>query len=240
MAYDLDRTTYSTTLERPFVPGTTVAAEGLVLKSVLVGGVENVQVTAGGVATEVIVGFSHNRAINPTTQVVIEDTLVIPAAPGPYVVQLQHTNLVSGSVLVWDVAGAVAMTLGSSGSTDHASVNLSLGQITFYSGDAAKAIVVTYVYQLTAIQAQQTFWQAPINTPNPAYNGNVVVLCGNGEMWTDQYDTSVSYVSVSALYAGANGIVTSTQGSNTLIPGSRIVSVPSSSNTYLGFRFNLA
>jgi hypothetical protein len=240
MAYDLDRTTYSSTLERPFVPGTTIAAEGLVLKSVIVGGIENVQVTAGGSTTEVIAGFSHNRSINPTTQVVIEDTLSIPAAPGPYVVQLQHTNLVSGSVLVWDVAGATAFTLGSSASTDHCSVNLSLGQITFYSGDAGKAIVVTYVYQLTAIQAQQTFWQPPINTPNPAYNGNVVVLCGNGEMFTDQYDTSVSYASVSTLYASANGLVTSTATSNTAIPGSRITSVPSSSNPFLGFRFNLA
>src|ERR1035437_2895811 len=240
MAYNLDLTHYSSTFERPFVPGTSIPAEGLVLKAVLVGGVENAQVTAGGSTSEVIIGFSHNRSINPTTQVVIEDTLVIPASPGPYVVQLQHTNLVSGSVMVWDVAGAVAMTLGSSGSTDHATVNTSLGQITFYSGDAGKAIVVTYVYQLTAIQAQQTFWQAPINTPNPAYNGNIVVLAGNGEMWTDQYDTSVSYASVSTLYAGANGVITSTQGSNTPIPGSRVVSVPSSSSTWLGFRFNLA
>lgn len=235
----LDLTRYSNQIERPVVVGTTVPNEGMVLKSVLVGGKEQLQLTAGGVTTEVIAGFSYNRSIEPTTEVVIEDTLTIPASPGPYTVQLLHPSLVSGSVRVHAVAANVDYTIGSVATTVYA-VNLTTGVLTFAAADAGKAIVVTYRRNLTAIEAQQKFGDAPVNAANPAYFGNIVAMCGNGELYTDQYDTSVTYDGVSKLYAGANGIITSVSTNNTEIPGSRIVSVPTATDSKLGFRFNLA
>lgn len=235
----LDLTRYSNQIERPVVVGTTVPNEGMVLKSVLVGGKEQLQLTAGGVTTEVIAGFSYNRSIEPTTEVVIEDTLTIPASPGPYTVQLLHPSLVSGSVRVHAVAANVDYTIGAVATTVYA-VNLTTGVLTFAAADAGKAIVVTYRRNLTAIEAQQKFGDAPVNSANPAYFGNIVAMCGNGELYTDQYDTSVTYDGVSKLYAGANGIITSVATNNTEIPGSRIVSVPTATDSKLGFRFNLA
>lgn len=236
---DLDLTRYSNQIERDVVAGTTVTKEGLVLKSVIVGGVEQLQVTAGGSTSEVIAGFSYNRAIEPTTEVVIEDSLTIPASPGPYTVQLLHPSLVSGSVRVHAVVANVDYTIGTPATTVY-SVNLTTGLLTFAAADAGKAIIVTYRRNLTAIEVQQKYGNSPVNSADPSFFGRVVAMCGNGEIYTDQYDTSVSYDGVSALYAGANGLVTSVSTNNTLIPGSRIVSVPSATNTKLGFRFNLA
>lgn len=235
--YDLNRTRYSNTIERPVPAGVEIAAEGLVLKSIIVGDSEHLKPTEG-TTNEVIAGFSHNNTLSITNEIVIEDSLSIPDA-GPYTVQLSYPNLVSGSVRVHDVAGAVDFTLGSV-AAGSCTVNLTTGALTFAAADASKAIIVTYRRNLTVMEAQIKYRERPVNAPNPALFGGVVALCGNGELYTDQYDTSVSYDSVSTLYAAAGGIVTSVSSGKTAIPGSRIVKLPTAGSTFLGFRFNLA
>lgn len=236
---DTNRTKYSNTIERPVVVGTTVDNEGLVLKSVIVNGDESLRTSEGNATTEVIAGFAYNRAISPLTRVKIEDTLVVPASPGPYTVQLQYGNIVSGSVRVYNVTGSADFTLGSV-ATGSCTINLTTGLLTFAAGNAGNAIIVTYRRNLTAIEVQQYYGSIPVNVPNPALQGNIVAMCGNGEIWTDQFDSSVTYDGVSKLYAGAAGLVTSASSSKTEIPGSRIIHVPSATLPLLGFRYNLA
>lgn len=235
--YDLQKTVYSNTIERPVPAGIEIAAEGLVLKSVIVGDAEHLRPTEGTTG-EVIAGFSHNNTLSITNEIVIEDSVSIPAS-GAYTIQLKYPNIVSGSVRVYDVAGAADMVIGSV-SSGHYTVNLTTGLLTFAAADAGKAVIVTYRRNLTALEAQIKYRERPVNAPNPSLFGNVVALCGNGEIYTDQYDTSVSYDGVSAVYAGADGIATSVATGHTVIPGSRIIKLPSATSTTLGFRFNLA
>lgn len=236
--YDLMKTKYSNTVERDVVPGVEIPLEGLILKSVIVGSTEHFRPTEGTTG-EVIVGFSENRSTSVTTEVVIEDTLSIPATPGPYTVQLKYPNIVSGSVRVHDVAGAADFVVGSTAS-GHFTVDLTFGTLTFNSADASKAIIVTYRRNLTAIEAQTKYRQAAVNAPAPSFFGKAIALCGNGEIFTDAYDTSVSYDGVSTVYAGAGGYATSVSTGHTAIAGSRITSLPTASSPLLGFAFNLA
>jgi hypothetical protein len=236
--YDLMHTKYSNTIERPLVPGVEIGLEGLVLKSVMVGSSEHFRTTEGTTG-EKIVGFSHNRSTSMTTEIVIEDTLSIPATPGPYTVQLKYPNLVAGTVRVYDVTDAADMVPGAV-SDGRFTVNITTGLLTFAVADASHPIIVTYRRNLTAIEAQTKYRQAAINGPSPSYFGNAIALSGNGEIFTDAYDTSVSYEGVSDVYAGAGGYATSASSGNTLIPGSRITQLPTASSPLLGFAFNLA
>ena len=238
MAYDLARTTYQNTIERPVVTGVEIPAEGLVLKSVIVGDSEHLRTTEG-LTGEVIVGFSHNNNLSITTEIVIEDSLSVPATPGPYTIQLSHPSIVPGSIRVHDVAGAADLVAGSTAS-GHFTIDTTLGLLTFNVAEQGKAVIVTYRRYLTAIEAQIKYRQRPINAPDASFNGNVVALVGSGEIYTDQYDTSVSYDGVSTLYGGANGVITSVSTGHTAIPGSRIVKLPTAASPFIGLRFNLA
>lgn len=238
MAIDLGTLKYSNTVERPLVPGAEVTDEGKIIKSVLVGGEEHFQASAGGNANEVLVGFSYNSSIVPDTEVVIEDTLVVPAA-APYTIQLKNTNILTGSVYVYDATAGAALAFNAAAGAGQYNIDLATGLLTFNTAEQGHALVVTYRYALTRIQKQQKFWDRPVNTPDAGFFGNLVVVCGNGEIYTNQFDSSVSFEGVSKVYAGANGMVTSVQGSNTLIPA-RIIKLPTAASPFLGLAFNFA
>jgi hypothetical protein len=238
--FDLGTTKYNNTVERPLAPGAEITAEGQLLKSVLVGGVENLKPTEGGSNAEVLVGFASNSSIIPDQEVVIEDTLTVPAA-GPFTIQLKNVNLVDGSLYVYDVTtgSAIVKNADATLATGEYDVNLLTGLLTFNAAQSGNKLIVTYRYNMTKIQVQQKYWGRQVNAPDPNFFGNAVAMCGSGEIYTDQFDTSVSFEGVSKVYAGAGGRITSVAGSNTLIPA-RITKLPTAASPTLGLAFNFA
>lgn len=239
MAFDLARTRYSLTEELPLAPGVAINEEGAVVKAILVSGKSAAQLTEGTSATESIVGFSENNALVPDQDIVTE-AATIPAA-GAVTVQLSHGNLVSGQVYVYDVTASAPMTdvLSGSPTTGQVLVNIISGLLTFNAAQAGHLIQVRYRYNLTIQQRDIIYRQRPVNAKSNTAQLTVTVMRGNGNVFTDQYDVTKDFSTASTLYADANGLVT-TDNTKTPILGSRVISVPTAADKFLGFAFNLA
>jgi hypothetical protein len=195
------------------------------MKSVLVGGVEHVALAGTGTG-ETIVGFSHDSTVSLDSEIVIEDGLIVPAGK---VIQLAYSNLVAGSVRVHKVSTNADLAL----TTDY-TLNLSNGIVTFVA-NAGEAVIVTYRRNLTVQEAKIKFYERPSNFPSPNDSNNAIFLGGGEvEIYTDMYDTSVSYDGVTELYAGAGGVLTSVATGHTKVPG-RIVQLPTAADPFIGY-----
>lgn len=224
--YALDRSTYGRKIQRPIVTGTELTDEGMILKSVLVGGDEHVTLAGAGTG-EILVGFNDNNSINLYSEVVIEDNIVVPST-SPYTVNLKHGNLVAGSVRVYAVAAAANLVIG----TD-VTVDLTNGVLTFVVAQKGLAMIVTYRRNLTVKESVLKYHQRQSNASNPLTDDMAVILTGDVEIYTDQYDTSVSYDSVTTVYAGAGGLLTSVATGHTALNG-RLIHVPTADDPLLG------
>jgi hypothetical protein len=241
MAFDLTRTRYSLVEELPVAAANTVAVEGAFVKRVLASGVANAELISGTSSSELLIGFSINNNIVPGTDVVTE-TGTVPSTSA-YTIQLSHGNLVSGQVYVYDVTTSAALAIITSGSPVAATsvlVNLTSGLLTFASGDAGISVQVRYRYNLTVAEQTIIFRERPVNAKSNTAQGTISVGRGNGNLFTDQYDVTIDFSSATALYAGANGLVTTTSTNNVLITGAQVLQVPTAADKYLGLTFNLA
>lgn len=216
------------TITRSVTPGKTITAEGQLLKAVLSSGVETLE-PATGAAGEVLAGFAIQRALRPTTKVVVET--VVADASGA--VTLSKTNLVTATLRVHDnTAGADVVLTG-------ATVDLVHGTFLLAS-TANHSLTFTYVYTLTAVEADVLYKSAPIGSNAASVWGQVTAAVGFGEISTDQYDTTKDFsVAGISLTAGANGLI-SVGGTGTVIPGARVVKVPTSDSPLLTVSFNFA
>lgn len=246
MPYDLKLSHFSMSLQKYVSAGNTVDREGVVLRSVLEAGEERVQKADGSAATYQIAGFAISD--NETIGIIpaVED-FTIPAAPGPYTVQLAHTSLVgtapNSSVRVNNITAAADMTevAGAPAATQF-QPNVTTGVLTFNSAEAGNSIRVWYRANLTVAEARLRFFQRNVNNEAGAIFNTVVVGGGSGEIYTAEYDTNVDWTTA---YPGANPILTGPDGiltiggSGTAIPGAKVIHVPNVDNPYLGIAFNL-
>jgi hypothetical protein len=213
------------------VPGTVIADEGIVLKAVLIGNTEHAAIAGAG-AGEVIIGFAHDTTVTLDSKVEIEDGLVVPST-GAVTIQLAHGNLISGSVRVHDVTGNADLAIG----TD-VTVNVSTGLLTFTATQKGKAVIVTYRRNLTVRESQQLFFGRPTNFSSPADGDNAIFLAGDVEIYTDMYDTAVSYDGVTELYVTAGGLLTSVATGHTKVPG-RVLQLPTAADPFIGYAARL-
>jgi len=240
--YDLKRTHYSLPLQKDVAAGEVVDREGVVLQAVLEGGEERVKKADASAADLVICGFavSDNEAIGIIP--VVEDH-TIPAAPGPYTVQLDHTSLVgtapNSSVRVLDVTGAADLTeVAGAPAAGQFQPNVATGVLTFEATQAGHSIRVFYRANLTVAESRLRFHQRNINNEAGAIFNTVVVGAGVGELWTAEYDTNVDWSSGNPILSGADGILT-IGGGGTAIPGSRVIHVPTPDLPFLGIAFSI-
>lgn len=236
MAFDLTRTRYFLTSEVPVAPGHTVDVEGAVLKSIRTNGLENAALTEG-TGTEVLIGFSENNNLVPGVEIVTE-TIIVPAGG---VVSLKHASIVDGTVWAYDATNSNPLAPLASGSptTSQFVLNAIQGVLTLNVGLGGVTLQVRYKYNMTATEQLMKYGGRPVNMRSNTDVGTITVIRGFGNMFTDQYDTTVDFSTATTLYATASGIVTTTAGTNTAIPGARVISVPSAADPFLGFTFNL-
>lgn len=225
--------------ERLVASGVTIANEGAVLVSVIEDGIEKVKLSAGE-SGEKAVGFSWSNSIIPGT-VVVSDDKTLPAVTTAAASTIAIANGVAGSFRIvgstttsWTlVASAAEVT--SSGKFFY---DATTGVLTVWNIVAGEDLAITYRKNLTVIEQQTLYGDVRPNMNAGAFLGQITIIRGNGEMHTDQYDTSVDWSSATDAYTGANGLLTSANTSGVIV--GRIVARPSASNKYIGVAFNLA
>lgn len=243
--YDLKLSHASLRLSRPIRTGDIVNQEGLVLCSALEDGVEKAALYASAPgATVKVLGFSSLADALPTQTSAIE-SVTVPTAPAGLVVGASKTNLIQNFIRVYRVDNAQVLTpdytyAGNTGANT-VKIDVAKGLFKFHANESAKNIIITYLYELTSLQAKQQFGERHINnrglhTDYSAF-GQMEVLTGIGEIWTDAFDPTQDYTSSAALTVGANGLIS--KGGSAVIPAV-VVGVPSVGvGSLLGVRFVL-
>jgi hypothetical protein len=241
MSYDLKRSHFSIILEREVSPGSVITEEGVVLVAVLdpATGTEKVQASAGA-SDEIVAGFAvRDNADNATTSEVEEGT--IPTAPNALTIQLSNNNLVGTAPntqirVVASTTGALTQVAGTPAS-GQVQVADTTGLLTFHSDEEGQDVVVTYRYNLTVAEARLKFFQRNINNEAGALFSQVGVGHGHGEVYTDQFNSTVAWDVGTAITSGAAGILT--QGGNGAVLDARVISVPNVNNPLLGINFDI-
>jgi hypothetical protein len=255
MSYDLKRSHFSIVLEKKVLAGSVITEEGVLLQSTI-DAATGTEVVSPAVAagTLLLAGFAiRDNADNATTSVV--EAVTVPAAPGPYTVQLANNNVVAttagdGSTASLRCALTASpfteLTLEDTGggggvATGEVGLEPATGILTFNSAQAGGAYTVTYRYNLTVAEARLKFYQRNINNEASTLFSQVGVGHGVGEIYTDQFDATVDWSTVTVVEAAgsvANGDAgTVTSGGAGTDLDARVISVPNVNNPLLGIAF---
>jgi hypothetical protein len=210
--------------------------EGAVLCAVIENGGEAVTVLATVSGSEKIAGFSILPYQNLSTATAMEQ-FTVPSS-GSLIFSLRNPSLVSGSEQAAVVGGSPLTidetSFSATPPTGTVKVDIVGGRLKFAAGNAGAVVNFLYRYNLTVNQIAQRYQSRSINNLNTVQQLNQVgVAKGYVEIATDQFDTTQDYTSGAALKVGANGFVTNA-GSGALIPGGRVLAVPSLTDTSEG------
>jgi len=148
-------------------------------------------------------------------------------------VSLAHANV--SSVKVTDSTDTTTYTV----TTDY-TVNTTNGTVTQVSTGSigtTETVHVTYTYQMTAADIDQVGRNFNNTTDDTAGSDRITVIQGFSTVFTDQYDTGVTYTIGAQLYADANGKFTVTSSGNEAF--GRCIFVPTAADPYLGVEGNL-
>jgi hypothetical protein len=245
MSYDLKRSHFSLILEKEVVTGQEINEEGVLLVALLdaATGTEKVQ-TSTGTSADVVAGFAiRDNADNATTSTVEE--LTVPTSPAALTVTLKNNNLVSSAGtgvtsqirVVMSDSDVLTRVNGTSPSAGEVGVDPDTAVLTFNSGEEGEDFTVTYRYNLTVAESRQLFFQRNINNEAGALFGQTGVGQGHGEVFTDQFDSTLDWSAGTAITSGAGGQLT--QGGSGAVLDARVVSVPNVNNPLLGITFDI-
>lgn len=213
--------------EHLLASGAEIKNEGAVLVGVLEDNVEKVKLSEGKEG-EKVVGFAWSNSIVPGTAVAQKTETADDAyETGVFAVALE--NAIEGTVRATKEDGtAVAGTLADGVFTINEAV------------EAGDTFVITYRKNLTVAEQTALFGNA---RPNLANNnlalGSISVIRGNGEIATDQFDTSADWSEATEVSAGANGLLVPAGKGGKAVIG-RITAKPSAGFQWLRVAFNLA
>jgi hypothetical protein len=239
---DIKRSFYSWSDSQQIATGFEVSEEGQGLIAVMEDGVEKVKPCDGAAGT--FVGFAMFRQQDFSTAAVVEEHVVPTAAP--YVVELGKSNLIGtvgalgAQIRVYDETNGVELTEVLASADGAFVVDIVGGKVTFNVAQAGVSVKVYYRYNLTVAEAKLNFYEAPTNHPNPNFFTQVGVGKGKGRVYTMYYDQTIDWSApaAGALKASeAAGMITDSTGTGVSIPNSRVVSVPTPSDPYLGIEF---
>jgi hypothetical protein len=213
--------------EFPLATGAVVTEAGQAYVASVANG-KGVVAISTGAAGEVFAGFSSLQtsmaSYLPTTNVLVEKLSVLTNGN----VTLMQPPI-NGTILVTDVTGASVVFGSVSGNT------LVAGTVTAGVSDhAGQVVYVAYTFTLSAQQAR-----AIVGDVQPGgFIGNYIGQVGLGQegiIYTNQFDTSVNWSTVTAIKLGAGGKLVAS-GTGTTIKAV-VAAVPTVSYPYLGIRF---
>ena len=239
---DIKRSFYTWSDTQQIATGYTVAEEGQGLVAVMEDGIEKVKPNDG--TSGDFVGFAMFRQQDFTTAAVVEEH-VVPSA-GPYVIELGKSNLIGtvgalgAQIRCYDETNGNELGEALVSAAGDFVVDITAGTVTFNAAEAGVTVKVYYRYNLTVAEAKLHYYEAPTNHPDPNYFTQVGVGKGKGRLFTMYYDQTIDWANPAAgiLKAGdLAGMITDSSGTGVSIPNSRVVSVPSPADPYLGIEF---
>lgn len=251
MAFDTKNTFSTTSLTKDIVSTSAVVREGMLLVRTMEDGVEKVQPCALA-GSQVPVGFSISDNSVDLTAPFVEEITVPAAADGGglFGVVLQHAprahqtvggrweiSLVAAGVELPQVATATAPGAGNFAyvAADQA--------IYFDTAQKGLSYTATYRYTLTETEAKMKFYERSINNQAGVQLGQVVILTGYGQIFTNEFDCKAPWgiTSTPAVYSSTLGSVsdsTIAAGGTNLSSLIRVVHVPTSDVPALGLAFS--
>lgn len=235
MALNLQKSYTDDSKDRQLAIGVNINSlqEGIALVSVLEDGEEKVKLSEG-TEGEKLVGFAYGTWFVPSTMVMTAEA----SLDGEIDTIPLYPNIVAGSIRI---SGTSTFTAKASADAVAAAgdyfLDATTGTLTV-KGTADEAVVISYRRNLTVAEQQTVFGSHSINGNANGMLEQVTVWKGNGEIWTDQFDTSADWSDATVAYTGANGLLTSADTSKCV--AGRIIGKPSASNPFLGIAINLA
>ncbi len=236
---DLTRTTFSRTFEKEVKVGSTIHAEGRLLQAEIVAGAEVIS-ECSAAASERLVGFSLMSMITPDEVPNVEEGTVPSASP--YTIQLDRTNITPGMVRVYDVTGATDLTeTGGAPSGGQFQCVDATGLVTFNAAEAGSSVVIYYRYNPTVMEARMLHYEPQINRDSHAVYTRVGVGCGKCQVYTSEFDPKEDFTTVAVGTSLTNtvGGLLGLSGSTDLPVGSRVISVPSAGDPWLGIELSI-
>jgi hypothetical protein len=220
---DFSRTKILESHEPNVAVGFTFTAEGQAMIADYTGGVFGVKPSAG-TANDRFYGVSLAQQITPTEFPEIVEFV----STGSYT--LPHTPI-GGSVLVWNVTDATALTTDGAGPTDGEYV-LTGNVVTTNVAQAGDTIRVQYRYIPTTLEALELQGDIPPGGAASLLLGTMGAIV-KGQVATSVYDTSVNWnVTNPVVTLGAGGRFT-IGGSGPQVPDAVILNIPSAADPYL-------
>ncbi len=259
--YDLTRSRFEYRDSYELVHGTNLIEEAQLM---IAGGVAVQQAAvSAGAAAEVPLGVALNASILGVTFTAFE-AFTVPAAPGPYTVQLGNTNLVDAGgavgaeIYAWDVTnGNVFVHVAAPpAAINQYSVNALTGVMTFDPAGTSAGVVgwARYRWNLTAIQAREILRESAIGRGSDATFEKIIVGRGHCRIFTTMYDCNAAWTlnfqtdtvgsNDNSPCLGPGGVWSTTAALNAVLPAAvplgRVISLPTADDPYLGIEYHIA
>lgn len=250
--WDMTRSIIDARREYDLVSGTNLVEEAQVM---VAGGTTSQEATTsvtGAVFGDALpLGLSLNGKILATTFTNYE-TGTVPAAPGPYTVTLEHSNLVTNTystfadAYVYDSTSAAELEVaGAAVAGTSVTLSVTSGVLTFDAAEAGHSFFIRYRWNLTNAESQEILRSSAVGRGSEDTFDKVVIAHGQCTMYTTMYDADAAWVlnqqtglSVAGNpVTGAGGVLTIYENNNAGTPFGRVVSLPSASDPYLGLEY---
>jgi hypothetical protein len=205
--FDLTRSSWSDLRERPLPPLSPDIEEG----SVLVYGSNGAGTMAVGLGTGVVsdifAGWALTDNVNFLSEVKTVDFIAPVLNPTFQFVDTVAEQILGGGVYDYSayLVGAGGVLSPAGASTVSPGIAPATSQIAFAGGTVTAGAKVRIVYRHTLSQqeAKVKYHQRPVNNRAQQTFGLVSVMCGEGEIFTSQYDVTVTYAVKDKLYVSA-------------------------------------
>lgn len=238
MAIQLNESRIGKKEERALASGISIPLErGMLMVEVDEGGRQVVKPSTGAAATERVAGFLW---LSETIQssVPTQETVVVPSAPGPYTVALREAPLAS-TYRVTTLDGTPLTEGGGNDYTLSGNILTIVDNLTY----AGATLIVTYRHAITAQELARRGGQRSVNMGAEGIHGAVTVCTGVNRIYVSNYDTSQAYAVGTALYTGANGVITSDSSTGTkfgeVFAAPTLLPSPGIEQLFLGVSCNL-
>jgi hypothetical protein len=232
---DLSQTRIVNSMSVPLYSITTSFEDGTGLIGKQVNGVMSATVNATATANDLFLGIALSTLSTPANAVNVV-AITVPAA-APYTVVLPQTPN-AGQISIAYATGAGFTSEGTTaGVTAAAEFNLTGATVTFDAADAGLAVVATYNYALSVVQAQSLVGQGLIGGLSPSNITGEIGVIKKGLVFTSLFDASVNWGSVTQVVCGNNGMFTSAANVGAAVKG-YVAYSPSIYSPFLGIYFD--
>ena len=211
--------------EAVVAPGAVITAEGQALVRAVGAPASGVQVAMAADDKEIFVGFAIagvSAAPFPVPYANKVEKFVVPASG---IVSLNFTP-VAGQVAVFNTT------------TNAAVASPTVVGKTITGLTAGNAVVVTYKYALSVVQARVLQGDIQPGGYAGAYVGQIGVV-KRGVIYTSEFDSSKNWAAATAIKLAPNGQLTDQTGTGATIDG-YVVAVPGEEVPFLGIEFSAA